>query len=118
MMIEMVDMTEKSRNCKATILNANLCDHSGAYILDERWITAVGQGADAAAIAADRNDKEVVFKNCAPFLKCITKINNAKVKYKEELDIVMQMYNLLGYSENMQTQLFHGNIIKMNHMIT
>ena len=84
MMIEMVDMTEKSRNCKATILNANLCDPSGAYILDERWITAV-----VVAIAVDRNDKEVVFKNCAPFLKCITKINNAEVKYKEELDIVM-----------------------------
>ena len=84
MMIEMVDMTEESRKCKATILNANWCDHSGAYILDERWITAV-----AVAIAADRNDKEVVFKNCAPFLKCITKINNAEVKYKEELDIVM-----------------------------
>ena len=49
------------------MLNASLCDYSDAYILVERRTTVVGQGADDAAIAADRNDKEVVFKNCAPF---------------------------------------------------
>ena len=53
---------------KTTMLNANLCDYSDAYILVEGRITVVGQGADDTAIAADRNNKKVVFKNCAPCL--------------------------------------------------
>ena len=41
-------------------------------------ISIVGQVADeAAAIATDRNDKEVIFRNCAPFTDCISEINNS-----------------------------------------
>ena len=36
----------------------------------------VGQGADAAAISADRKNKQGIFKNCAPSTDCITQINN------------------------------------------
>ena len=82
------------------MLNASLCDYSDAYILVERRTTVVGQGADDAAIAADRNDKEVVFKNCAPFIKSISKINNAEVDNAEDLHIVMSIYNSLVYKEN------------------
>ena len=82
------------------MLNAILCIHSDAYILFEGVITIVGQGADDAAIAADRNDKKVVFKNCVPFMKCMSKINNAEVDNAEYLDIVMLMYNLFEYSES------------------
>ena len=35
-----------------------------------------GRGANAAARQADRRNKEIVFKNCAPFIDCIIKINN------------------------------------------
>ena len=80
------------------MLNASLCDQSDKYILLIRRITVVGQGANNAAIAADINDKEVVFKTCASFIKCIGKINNAEVDNAEGLDIVMPMYNLLEYS--------------------
>ena len=48
--------------------NASLCDYSNAYILVEGRITVAGQEANVAVIATDRNDKEVVFKNCAPFI--------------------------------------------------
>ena len=82
------------------MLTASLCDYNDAYILAEGRITVFEQGADASAIAADRNDKEVVFKNCVPFIKCINKINNTEVDNVEDLDIVMSMYNLLEYSEN------------------
>ena len=47
------------------MLDASLCDYSDAYVLVEGRITVFGQVVDAAAIAADRNYKEVVFKNCA-----------------------------------------------------
>ena len=55
------------------MLNASQCDYSDVYTLVEGKITVVGQGANAAEIAADRNNKEAVFKNCAPFIKCISK---------------------------------------------
>ena len=56
------------------MLDAVLCDYSDAYILVEGRITVVGQGADGAANTSERNNKKVVFKNCTPFIKCITKI--------------------------------------------
>ena len=45
-------------------------------------------------------DKKLTFKNNAPFVSCISKINNTLVNNAEDLDIVMPMYNLLEYSKN------------------
>ena len=45
--------------------------------------------------------KEIVaFKNNAPFIKCISKINGIQIDNTEDLDVVMPMYNLLEYSKN------------------
>ena len=41
-----------------------------------------------------------VFKNNAPLINCISKINGVKIDNAEDLDAVMSMYNLLGYSKN------------------
>ena len=41
---------------KTTNLKSNLCDYSHGYRLVKRTITVVGQGADAATIAADENN--------------------------------------------------------------
>ena len=49
-----------------------------------------------AAVAADTN---VAFKNCAPFTRCATHINDEHVETAENLDIIMPMYNLIEYSE-------------------
>ena len=43
---------------------------------------------------------QVTFKNCAPFIKCITKIDGTAIDNAEDLDLVMPMYNLLEYSSN------------------
>ena len=64
---------------KTTMLKSNLCDYSDPYILVKGTITITGAGADAAARQADERDKEVVFKNCAPFTNCISEINNTQV---------------------------------------
>ena len=45
-------------------------------------------------------DKKLVFKNNAPLINCISKINGAKIDNAEDLDVVMPMYNLLEYSKN------------------
>ena len=44
--------------------------------------------------------KKVIFKNCAPFTDCISKINNTQVDNAKDIDIVMPMYNLIEYSDN------------------
>ena len=85
---------------KTTMLMSKLCDYSDAYILVKGTVTIVGAGADAAAQAADRNNKQIMFKNCAPFTNCISEINNTQIDNAKDLDVVMPMYNLIEYSEN------------------
>ena len=41
-----------------------------------------------------------MLKNNAPFISCISKINNELIEDAEDLDIVMPMYNILEYSKN------------------
>ena len=85
---------------ETTMLKSNLCAYSGAYILVKGTVTITGAGADAADRQADERDKEVVFKNCAPFTNCISEINNTQVDNAKDIDIVMPMYNLIEYSDN------------------
>ena len=42
----------------------------------------------------------MAFKNNAPFISCISKINNALIDNAQELDIVMPMYNLIRSGKN------------------
>ena len=52
------------------------------------------------SIEADRNNKQVIFKNSAPFTDCITEINYTQVDNAKDLDVIMAMYNLIEYSDN------------------
>ena len=54
-------------------------------------ITVVGARAGNAARATDRNKKQAIFKNCAPFTNCITEINNTQVDNAKDVDIVISM---------------------------
>ena len=47
-----------------------------------------------------KRNKSVAFKNNAPFINCISKINGVQIDNAEYLDVVMPMYNLLEYSKN------------------
>ena len=42
----------------------------------------------------------MAFKNNAPFINCISKINGVKIDNAEDLAVVMPTYNLLEYSKN------------------
>ena len=42
----------------------------------------------------------VAFKNNAPFINCILKINGIQIDNAEDLEVVMLMYNLLEYSKS------------------
>ena len=86
--------------CKTTILRSSSCDYTDAYILVNGTITITGAGDDATARQADERDKDVIFKNCAPFTKCISRINNTDIDNAKDIDIVIPMYDLIEYSDN------------------
>ena len=88
----------RQTNFKTSMLRSSLCDYSDAYILVKGNIS-VNNNAGAGA-AANNTNKKVIFKNCAPFTNCISKINNTQIDNAEYIDIVMPMYNLIEYSDN------------------
>ena len=85
---------------KTTMLRSNLCDYADSCILVKGRITITGAGDDAAARQADEINKGITFKNCAPFTKCVSIINNTDIDNAHDIDIVMRMYNLIEYSDN------------------
>ena len=97
--IEVYDQSEKNCNpnkeirIKTSMLRSDLCGFSDAYIVVKGTITVTEQNN------AKRN-KATAFKNNAPFINCISKINGVKIDNAEDLDVVMPMYNLLEYSKN------------------
>ena len=80
------------------MLRFSLCDYGDAYILVKENTAA----SNTAGVAADPNnkDKKVIFKNCAPFTNCISKINNTQIDNAENIDMVMPMYNLIECRDN------------------
>ena len=85
---------------KTIMLRSNPCDCADSYVLVKRTKTITGAGDDAAARRTDERNKRVTFKNCTPFTKCISRINNTDIDNALDIDIVMSMYNLSEYSGN------------------
>ena len=83
---------------KTSMLRSNLCDYSDAYVLVKGNIAVNNTAADGAI--TNNTNKKVIFKNCAPFTKCISKINNTQIDNAEYIDSVITMYNLTEYSDN------------------
>ena len=96
------------------MLSWSLCDYSNVFILVKR--TIIVANTEAQGQPNNVANKKVIFKNCAPFINCIIRINNAKVDDTYDIDIVMPMYNLVKYSDNhSKTYLeFYDNIAEVN----
>ena len=75
------------------MLRSSLCDYGDIYVLFKGTITVRNTAAQGAANNA-ANKKEI-FKNCAPFTNCISRINNMQVDYAHDIDVVMPMHNLI-----------------------
>ena len=102
-MIEFYDQSDNAENrykprkqirFKTSILQSDLCNYSDAYIVVEGTINTTG------ADNRDIKNRSLVFKNNAPFITCISKINNVLIGNAKDLDVVMSMYNLIDYSKN------------------
>ena len=84
---------------KTIMLRSRLCDFSDAYIFVKGNITITGAGDNNTARRQDERDKGVIFKNCTPFVKCISRINNTEIDNAKDIDIVMPMYNLTEHND-------------------
>ena len=78
------------------MIRVNLCDYSDAYIHIKRTITVPNTGT---AATPNNTNKKVTFKNCAPFINCISKINNTQVDDAHDIDVLMRTYNIIEYSD-------------------
>ena len=78
---------------KTSILQSYLCDYSDACIVVKGTITDIRPNNSSY-------DKKLAFKNNAPFISCISKIDNTLIDNAEDLDVVIAMYNLIEYSKN------------------
>ena len=81
---------EKSIKFLTSSLESSLYDYSDAYILVTGNISVTG---------GDANTK-VTFKNCVPFTKYITELNETFIDDAEHVNITMPMHNLIEYSDN------------------
>ena len=71
-------------------LESSLCDYSDAYILVTGNTTVAGAN----------NNLKAAFKNCTPFTKSKTEINDVFIDEAKHINITIPMYNLIEYSDN------------------
>ena len=60
-------------------IESSLCDYFDTYILVTGNITVTGGNANT----------KLAFKNCAPFKKCRTEINNTFVDYADFINVAI-----------------------------
>ena len=85
--------TNKQIRFKTSILRSDLCDYNDAYIVVTGKITVTNPNNNAY-------DKKLALKNNAPFISCVSKVNNTLINDAYNLDVVTSLYNLLEYSKN------------------
>ena len=98
---------------KASMLRSDLCNFSDAYIVvkgniivDKKTFIAndfnvPNNTAAKATVTSTANDnafgqKKLIFKNNAPIINCISKVNGVQTDDAEDLDVLMPMYNCLN----------------------
>ena len=84
------------------MLNSSLRDYNDAYIFVKEIITNT-EGAAAANEAVkwlEKSNNKVITQNCVPFTGWVSEITNTQVDNAKNLNVVMPMYNLTGYSDN------------------
>ena len=90
---------------------SDLWDFSDAYIVVKGTITNTNPNN------AKRN-KALAFKNNAPFINCISKINGTQTDNAQDLDVAMPMYIYLNTAKIInKQQVVCGIIIEMNQVI-
>ena len=125
----------KEIRIKTSMLRSDLCNYSDAYIvvngniivnkkaltaddIEEPNNTAANVSATNTANDNSFGEKKLGFKNNAPFIKCVSKINRVKIDNAEDLDVVMSMYKYVNTVKIIEKQQkVCGIIIEMNQIV-
>ena len=62
-------------------------------------ITGGPEATDTEARLADGKNKTIIFENSLPLTNYTRKINNTDVDNAKNQDVVMPMFNLIGYTD-------------------
>ena len=73
----------KEIRIKTPMLRSDLCDYSDAILLWKEILLS--------PIHIMQKETSVAFKNNAPFINCISKINSVQTDNAEDLDVVLSM---------------------------
>ena len=119
---------------KASMLRSDLCNFSDAYIVvkgninvDKKTFIAndfnvPNNTAAKATVTSTANDnafgqKKLIFKNNAPIINCISKVNGVQTDDAEDLDVLMPMYNCLNTVKITEKQQVVCGIITATNQI-
>ena len=81
---------DKGIKIDTEVVKPFLCDYADVYILVTCDVAVTGGNADT----------KVAFKNCHPLVKSKICLNDERVEGSDNLDLIMNMYNLIEYSDN------------------
>ena len=84
------DENDSTIKFSTKVIKPNLCDYSDAYILVTGNIAVVNRN----------NNTSAFFKICSPSTRCVTHLHDGHVETAGNLDIIMNLYNLIEYSDN------------------
>ena len=85
--------TNSQNKLKTLMLKPCLGDYSDAYIFFKGTVSFANMVA--AYGNANNNDKEVIFKNCAPFIDCISELNTKQIDNSKDIGVLMPIVNLI-----------------------
>ena len=78
------------------MLYSILCDKSDAYKAVKGTITVPNT---RTAAATNNGNKEVLFKNFAPFINCINEINNTQIDSAKDIDVVATLCSSCNFTK-------------------
>ena len=89
-------------------LTSSLFDYRDTYILVSGTIAV----ENTERVANPNNRKNIIIKNCAPFVNCLSELKNTKIGYARDIDVVMPICNSIECIDN---HLKSFGSLKMKH---
>lgn len=75
------------------LLKSSSCNYSDLSILVKGTKADIGQGADTTEIVANKNNKQLIIKNCNPFIGCIRGVKNTQGDNVKFSNVIMPIYS-------------------------
>lgn len=75
------------------MLKSSSCNYSDLSILVKGTKADIGQGADTTEIVANKNNKQLIIKNCNPFTDCIRGVKNTQGNNVKFSNVILPIYS-------------------------